>query len=296
MEQLELFPQNKVEIAIQQLKDYEHIALEMDRGGYHLAFSGGKDSIACMVLCDLANVKYAAHYNVTGIDPPELVYNIRENYPNVQSDMYEQSMYSLIIKKGMPPMIMMRYCCQELKERGGKGKFVITGVRRAESTKRSGRGNFEIVTSKKKDAVIMNNDNDETRNVLENCQIKGKRVLNPIVYWTDEEVWELIHSHPEYKYPVLYDEGWDRIGCIGCPLAPLAEREMEFERYPRFKQYYINAFQKMVDKLREKPDFKGNWVTGEEVFNWWLYDNKPKIKQVFGQIEMDFNSDIDLAY
>ena len=46
--------------------------------GYYLAFSGGKDSQTIYHLAQEAGVKFDAHYNVTGIDPPELVYFIRE--------------------------------------------------------------------------------------------------------------------------------------------------------------------------------------------------------------------------
>ena len=35
--------------------------------GYYLAFSGGKDSVVCKALCDLAGVKYDAHYRVTSV-------------------------------------------------------------------------------------------------------------------------------------------------------------------------------------------------------------------------------------
>ena len=47
---------DKVENAIEVLRTFE------PREGYYLAFSGGKDSIVIKALCDLAGVKYDAHY------------------------------------------------------------------------------------------------------------------------------------------------------------------------------------------------------------------------------------------
>ena len=112
------------------------------RGGYYLAFSGGKDSVVIKALADIAGVKYDAHYNVTSVDPPELVQFIREYYKDVKweypryKDGTRATMWNLIPKKKMPPTRIVRYCCEKLKEGGGEGRFVVTGVRWAESAKR----------------------------------------------------------------------------------------------------------------------------------------------------------------
>lgn len=51
------------------------------------AFSGGKDSTVLAELCKMAQeqygVEYSLNYNVTGIDPPELVYFMRQHYPEL---------------------------------------------------------------------------------------------------------------------------------------------------------------------------------------------------------------------
>ena len=67
---------DKVAIAIEFLKMF------CPEEGYYLAFSGGKDSVVCMRLLDMAGVKYDAHYNLTTVDPPELVQFIK-TFPNV---------------------------------------------------------------------------------------------------------------------------------------------------------------------------------------------------------------------
>ena len=77
---------HKVDDAIERLRGHESLT---NGKGFYLAFSGGKDSCAVKTLCNMAGVKYDAHYNVTTIDPPELVYFIREHHPDVRFELPE---------------------------------------------------------------------------------------------------------------------------------------------------------------------------------------------------------------
>ena len=46
---------------------------------------------------------------------------------------------------------------------------------------------------------------------------KNKQVLHkPIFLWAEWHVWEFIDRF-KLPYPMLYDEGFDRIGCVICP-------------------------------------------------------------------------------
>ena len=107
--------EDKVQIAIERIKHFE------PEEGYYVAFSGGKDSIVILDLVKRAKVKYDAHYNLTTVDPPELVYFIREKHPEITVDMPAKTMWQLIEENGVPPTMIMRYCCTALKERGGGG-------------------------------------------------------------------------------------------------------------------------------------------------------------------------------
>ena len=110
--QLNFDGKDKVQQAIERIKMFE------PPEGYYVAFSGGKDSQCIYHLCEEAGVKFDAHYNITGIDPPELVYFVRENYPDVKRHQHEKSMFRLMEEKGLPTRLV-RFCCAELKERGG---------------------------------------------------------------------------------------------------------------------------------------------------------------------------------
>ena len=286
MEQLYLFEiEKKIKGAVELLKMCEAAALAMNPAGYYLAFSGGKDSLVIYHLAKMAGVRFKAHYHLTTVDPPELVHFIRRNYPDVIIDYPPITMWNLIIKKQLPPYRNARYCCSVLKETGGEGRFVITGVRWQESRKRESRGAVEVLGSRKPD-LILNNDNEESRRIIENCQLKGKRLINPIISWTKNEVWLFIYSQ-KIAYCELYDCGFRRLGCIGCPLASVKNREWEFKRFPKFREAYIRTFDRMVEARRAAGKSDGNWNSGEAVFNWWMYGNPKQEKQVEGQMEFN---------
>ena len=251
---------DKVKKSIDRLKAFE------PPEGYYLCFSGGKDSQCIYHLAKEAGVKFDAHYNVTGIDPPELVYFIRENYPDVIFENYDKSIFQLIEEKGLPTRLR-RFCCSELKERGGEGRLCVTGVRWAESNKRKNRKPFEIVTSKKEDKKLFN-DNDIDRRLFESCMQKGKRVINPIIDWSDNDVWEFIHSR-NLKYCKLYDEGYKRLGCIGCPLS--SHMKEELDKYPKFAENYIKAIQRFVPRYLERCKAKGREPFLDNAQDWYLW-------------------------
>lgn len=268
--QLNFEGKNKIEVAIDRLKYFE------PPEGYYLAFSGGKDSIVVKELLNMAGVKYDAHYNNTTVDPPELIYYMREHHKDITVHQPSITMWNLIPKKKMPPTRLVRYCCDVLKEGGGEGRFVVTGVRWAESTRRKNSRQiieFDRYGSQSKKAkenreLFLMSDNDNRRMMIENCQVKGKHILNPIIDWEDQDVWDFIKLR-ELPYCELYDQGYDRLGCIGCPLINRNKINKEFEKYPKHKQNYIKAFERMLVE-RNEAGLPTEWETGEEVFMWWI--------------------------
>ena len=278
----------KLDVAIQRLKTFE------PPDGYYVAFSGGKDSQCIYHLCKMAGVKFRAVYRVTSVDPPELIYFIREHYPDVIFDVPRDangeriSMWSLIAVNKIPPLRLARYCCAQLKETAGVGEVTVTGVRWAESARRKVNHGVAVIRGKPKStqkkatdmhvnyaiaksgALIMNDDNDESRRLVEQCFRTQKTLLNPIVDWTDDEVWEFLNEIAKVPHCRLYDEGYTRIGCIGCPLGGYKQQLRDFERYPKFRALYVRAFDRMLERCRENGVPRYRWETGEDVMEWWL--------------------------
>lgn len=253
--QLNMYGRDKVETAIERIKTFE------PPEGYFLAFSGGKDSVVIKALADMAGVKYDAHYQLTSVDPPELVAFVKsfpdviidkprypEDYKNPKLAGKQKTMWNLIPEKGIPPTRVARYCCAELKESAGEGRFVITGVRKAESVRRQSRGGVEAAKYKSRRMENFDPDNP-SQETIHICRTYAKRILNPIIDWTTEEVWEFIRRY-NVQYCKLYDQGYKRLGCIGCPTAG-KHRIEEFKKYPKYKKAYMSSFQRMIDQQKE---------------------------------------------
>lgn len=278
--------------AIQYLQSFEP-----EQEPYYLCYSGGKDSDVIRILADLSGVRHDINHNLTTVDAPETVRYVR-SIPGVIIHRPQKTMWQLIEEKLMPPTRIVRYCCEKLKEHGGEGKLRITGVRWAESNNRRQTADVVRIIGKPKTrhteaekmgaefqtnpkgGILLSTDNGNNRRFVEHCYRTSKTTINPIVDWTDEDVWEFLH-HYGCKSNPLYECGFKRIGCVGCPMAGGAGMKKEFARWPKYKQLYIHAFDRMLQRRKER-DLPTVWKSGEEVMKWWLGDDP-------NQIELNFD-------
>lgn len=102
--------------------------------------------------------------------------------------------------------------------------------------------------------------------MIDTCYKRRKTVLNPIIDWSDAEVWEFIKTY-NVPYCDLYDKGYKRLGCIGCPMS--GQQLEELEQFPQIKRAYLRAFSKMLEERKAKQ-LDTEWETPEEVLNWWV--------------------------
>lgn len=257
----------KIEKAIATFQHYNDAARSWDmfEPWIHLCMSYGKDSIVLEWLAARAGVDYKCYHNLTTLDPPELIQFGRKHYPETIISMPKVPLLKRMSEKG-PPTRIVRWCCEEYKERGCFGQIKALGVRAEESFNR--KSSWRIWQPHKAD---------------------GSWILNPILYWTEEDIWTLIRQE-RIPYCCLYDEGFRRLGCIGCPMAGKG-RCREFERWPKYADAWQRAFEQYWDRWHGVPLQRPRWVSREGKYPFQpLHSELPAQKYVeaSGVIEMGF--------
>lgn len=286
---LTLYQMDLEQKAIERVKAASEMSLRLYGQPLVITDSGGKDSLVCRELAKRAGIPYEVQHNLTTADAPQTIYYVRETFRKLEEQGIRCSinrpcykgrpvtMWTLIPQKKFPPTRLQRYCCEILKESSGYDRFITTGVRWAESVKRkNNRGVFENLTNNREKKIVLNNDNEETRQLFESCALRGKRICNPIVDWSNSQVWDYIRSEHLEANP-LYEMGFFRVGCLGCPMAGKT-RWREFRLFPTYEQAYLRAFGRMLEAIhREGKETK--WRTAADVFSWWMEE-----EMVEGQI------------
>ena len=117
--------------------------------------------------------------------------------------------------------------------------------------------------------------------MFEICTKRNRRILNPIIDWKTEDVWEYIRER-KMSYCKLYDEGWNRIGCVLCPFSK--KRKKEAEKWYGIKRLYIKALDEVI-RIKKERGIETKYNNGEEYLEWWISDKK-KIKTDEDQYNM----------
>ena len=255
--------QQKIDYSIALIRKAERLALTMQPNmGFHVGFSGGKDSQVVLELVKMAGVKYRAVYNVTTNDPADNVRFIKQNYPDVEFSIPEVSYFQLIAQRGLPTMLH-RWCCALFKETAGVGCVVLTGVRKEESSKRAKYEDVALFGRTKKDREHVDLDKMEA-NEFRCVGGKDKFMVYPILEWTEKDVWDFIALrglpvNPCYKVH-------KRVGCVFCPFARPKDIRAYCKTHPQLRAAFIHA----IERYREGTKDRQKLPTAEDNFEWWL--------------------------
>ena len=230
-----------------------------------VSFSGGKDSLASLLLCLRAGLRPPILFLDTGLEFPETVEHVRQ--------VAERHGLELIVETAPegaffgnlgyfgPPGRDYRWCCKTNKlgptarmilEHFPEGVLSFIGQRRYESERRA-----------------------EKPKVWCNPWTPGQIGASPIQDWTALHVWLLILSSKE-SYNPLYDRGFDRIGCYLCPASDLAELdivERQCGAYARWREY--------LDSYAESRGLPRLWV----LLGMWRWKRiPPSIREEVGKL------------
>lgn len=284
--------QVKVNRSIHIIKRMEPIALKYRPDGFIVAFSGGKDSQVIRALANMAEVKHIVKYQWTTIDPPEVYHFIRSEYPDVIIERPQESFWHLCYRHGILPTQYKRFCCRELKESRDSLCVTLTGVRAAESYRRAIRQEVEIQTRRRHPDYIrgtLDQFNMYRESHVDCIAGKDKLIVNPIIDWSESDVWDFL-NYIDQPTCELYDRGYNRVGCLFCPMASRRSLHMMEHDYPKYKA----AFIRLIHRIRQKRINSGGFdiyqtLTDDEVFHAWL--NKISYKKMFAQkrqLTLDF--------
>lgn len=170
-----------------------------------VSLSGGKDSLATLLVVMKAGVKPKIIYADTHMDygSSPLVRSIAERYglELISCGIPEDVLYRNIERLG-PPSVDYRWCCkvhqlaqfQILGMMLGGMNLTFVGQRRYESTLRMRIGNEWV-----------------------NPASPNQICASPIQDWNALHVWMFL-TREDAPYNRLYEHGFDRIGCYWCPV------------------------------------------------------------------------------
>lgn len=254
----------KVEVAYERFRWAAKEAERLFDMPLTVRYSGGKDSDVILQLAKESGVPFRVTHNLTTADPPDNVYYIRGVFRQLREEGIDchiniprRSLWRIMRETLVIPSRIMRVCCGELKERKmPDAPYIVTGVRWAESAGRRNKSGIAMVytasdrTARPAKGGLLTTDDASSRRLFEQCQMKGVRVLNPIIDWSDSDVWDYLHSRGIEGNP-LYKEGWTRIGCVGCPLAGRRARELAFARYPKLYKAWADAIAYVIARRKE---------------------------------------------
>ena len=224
---------------------------------FHVAFSGGKDSIVLLDLVKKALPKgsFVVVFGDTGMEFPDtydVVDKVEAQCQKENIHFYRASSYLKPEESWKifgPPSRDLRWCCSvhksapqtlKLREVLNKDSFVgmdFVGIRAQESISRS-EYDYENYSKKQ----------------------KGQYSFNPILEWHSGEVWLYIYKD-NLIINEAYKKGNSRAGCLFCPMA---QGKNVFFRYYSYKEdidKYINIIHETIsDPNIDSYISNGGWI------------------------------------
>ena len=185
----------------------------------NVSYSGGKDSLATLLVVIKVIGKVPMLFADTGFEFPETYANVENASRHYGLDVIQtdgNTRFWENFGRHGPPAVNARWCCRVCKltpvanlirEQWGECLSFI-GQRRYESATRA-----------------------QSDRVWKNKNVRGQLSAAPIHNWTALHVW-LYLMREKAPYNILYEHQLDRIGCFMCPSSDMALIHMIEAEYP----------------------------------------------------------------
>lgn len=183
-----------------------------------VSFSGGKDSLATLLLVRDAGYAPPLLFVDTGLEFEETLQHVRDVAEQFDLPLLEEQAGDVFwetLDFFGPPARDFRWCCKTCKlgpatrlidRHFPDGVLSFIGQRRYESMQRSQKGR-----------------------VWHNPWVEQQMGASPIQHWTALHVWLYLfrkRRHEGIGWNPLYEQGFARIGCWCCPASDMAEFEL----------------------------------------------------------------------
>ncbi|HQN92375.1 MAG TPA: phosphoadenosine phosphosulfate reductase family protein, partial [Methanoculleus sp.] len=232
------------------LTDYEAASIRFVREAAEqnphtptVSYSGGKDSLATLLIVLKAIGAVPILFSDTGLEFPETYENVDEVARRYGLEVFsacdEEAFWETFDENG-PPAVDNRWCCRVCKlhpvgrlieENWGECLSFI-GQRKYESVRRM-----------------------RSRRVWRNPHVPQQVSAAPIQQWTAMHVWLYIFRE-KAPYNRLYERGLDRIGCFMCPSSDLATFAIIGETHPEL----LKIWHEKLARWQEKQGLDPDWI------------------------------------
>ncbi len=221
-----------------------------------ISFSGGKDSLATLLLVRGAGLKPVVVFINTDLEFPETVDYVHRLVESYELELLEAKTAGVFWKAFQdfgPPAKDYRWCCKTqklgpvstlFKEHYPQGVLSFIGQRKFESREREKKGR-----------------------VWKNPWVPLQLGASPIQNWTSMEIW-LYTFQEKAEINPWYTRGLARIGCWLCP----ASDQGDVDFMERFYQEGLEQLETALRAYAGKKGFSEDWVK----FGLWRWKRAPQ--------------------